>query len=101
MNPFRSKIRCLYCSKFHKRKKTGSKIGYICSTYDNQGADRCRRNKIDHNLLVELLSLRYGKILTDDEIIDKVKLVTVSEEKIVIEVLDGDDILLTSSHGSF
>ena len=101
MNYFKKKVKCTYCNKFHKLKRErNNKVVYLCSTYSNYGKDKCRRNKVDLDLIIECLSLRYGS-LPIEEYSEKVEIVCVSEDKLEIIVKDGSPLLLTNTQGQF
>lgn len=100
---FSKLIKCSYCSKFHKKKKVrNNNIVYVCSTYDNYGKNHCQRNKVDETLLLEMLSLRYDKLISErEEILEKVELICIDEDKIEIIVKDGESIILSNTYGQF
>jgi hypothetical protein len=49
---FKGKVYCAVCNKKHKYKKRAKKPVYVCSTYDNRGADACIRNQVDEEKLI-------------------------------------------------
>lgn len=98
---FSGKLICDYCNKKMRGKLARKKRIYVCSTWSNFGKNACRQNKVEQDLLLELLQLRYGKVLTQEEVNEKVKEARINEDKVEIIVNDGDTILLTDTHGSF
>ena len=99
MNVFKKKIICAYCGKFHKRA-SGSYY-FSCSTYDNYGKDKCKRNPIDQDEIIELLTRRFNKELTDEEIKHEVTLIKISEEELYIELANDKPIIVTGKFAQF
>lgn len=98
---FSKLIKCDYCGKNHKAKLARKKRIYVCSTWSNYGKEHCKQNKVEQDLLMELLELRYNEILTKEEIIEKIDKISISENKVEINVNDGEPIVLTNTLGSF
>lgn len=63
---FRGKVYCSVCGKKHKFKKRAKKPTYVCSTYDNYGADTCERNQIDEEDIIWLVSGHFN--IEEDDI---------------------------------
>ena len=98
---FKGKIICQYCKKRMRGKLARKKRIYVCSTWSNYGKDACIQNKVEQDLLLELLQLRYNKLLSKEDIEEKIECVNVKEEEIRIMLYEGDDIVLNEKFGSF
>lgn len=84
-----------------KGKLQRSNRVYICSSYDNLGKDQCERNPVAEEELLNLLEMRYGKILNQEEIKEEVESVKVSPEEIIINVKNGQPIILNTKYAQF
>jgi len=98
---FSGKLICQYCKKRMRGKLARKKRIYVCSSWSNYGKDACIQNKVEQDLLVECLSLRYGKILSKEDVELLVEKIIVTEEEIRIKLYEGDDIILNEKFGSF
>lgn len=83
MNPFRSKIKCKFCNKNYKKRKDRNKVVYICQSYDNYG--QCRRTPIEDEFLRSLLTRRFKRELSDEEIAEVVDFIIV-ENSLLFEI---------------
>lgn len=56
MSLLKGLVYCSKCGKKHKFKKKAKKHTYVCSTYDNYGANHCSRNQINEDEVIWLIS---------------------------------------------
>lgn len=101
MSLFNGLIYCAKCGKKHRAKKERGRQKYLCSTYNRYGKDKCIRNVVAEEEIIDLLELRYKSKIDKSLIDEKVVKIEVDEEKIEIKVSDGRNIVLTSSYGQF
>ncbi|GIN25616.1 recombinase zinc beta ribbon domain-containing protein [Bacillus licheniformis] len=66
MSLLKGLIYCSKCGKKHKFKKRAKKHTYVCSTYDNYGANHCSRNQINEDEVLWLISGHFN--IFEDEI---------------------------------
>lgn len=90
---FKGLIYCAKCGKKHKYKKRANKPVYVCSTYDNYGANKCSRNQVDEDRLIWLVSGHF-KIeedeLTEDIIRKNIEKAIITPNRNKIEVYYND-----------
>ena len=99
---FKGVIFCSQCGRKHKHKKRAKKSVYVCSTYDNYGANKCSRNQVDEGKLIWLITGHFNieeADLTEEFVRNKVEkiLVTPNKNKIEIHYKDGGQSILSPS----
>lgn len=76
---FYKRILCGQCGSNYKSKREKSgRVIYICSNYDNYG--KCKRLPILENKIVELITNRYQRELSENEIREEVVKIIVHNE---------------------
>lgn len=98
-NLFSGKIICKDCKKKHKGKVARKRRVYICSTKD-RGLG-CSRNMVTTDQLMDLLELRFKRLLTKEEIDLLVDYILVSENSIEIFLYDDKPIKLLENYAQF
>ena len=96
---FSGKVVCKDCLKKHKSKKERGRRKYVCSTYDHSKG--CNRNMVSQNQLLELLEMRYKRLLTKKEIDQIVDYILVSENNIEILLHNEKPIKLLENYAQF
>ena len=97
---FRGKVFCYKCNKKHKFKKRAKKGTYICSTYDNYGADTCVRCKIDESLLIWYVKGHFNiqeEDVTEEFVRKNISRIDVKEEGFKITYKNGEYSLLSNN----
>lgn len=85
---FSGKIKCLHCQGNFKRRKNRNKYAWICSRREN-GYTKCPRVQIDEDFLISCLTRRYGKELSEKDIVEKVDKIEV-EDKLLFTIYLND-----------
>lgn len=96
---FSGKIVCAKCGKKYKAKLARGKRIYVCSTYDNKG--ECERNKLDEEDVMNLIELRFGYVLDEEEVNHHIIKVDSYEDKTIVYVKNQKPIILTNSFAQF
>lgn len=75
---FNKKIRCVHCGSNFKSKKEGrsnKRYVYVCSLYDNK--NKCIRNAIREDFLVELIGRRIAGEINKEAIEKHIQMIVV------------------------
>jgi hypothetical protein len=94
---FKGLIYCSLCKKKHRAKMQRKSQHYICSTYNNYGKDKCVRNPISEEILLDYLEIRTGEKVTEEYIREDVELVEVDPEKIIIHIKNESPIIVKNN----
>lgn len=87
MNPFKSKIQCKHCSKFFRKKIEKGTPKFICGGYHNKTSHCANRKRIVifESDLRELINRRYGRELSNEDIVTNVDIIKI-EDKNLLEI---------------
>jgi len=97
---FKGKIICGYCKKKHVHKNERGRIKYICSHY-NRKSGNCVRNLISQDQIMELMELKFRRLLSKEEIDSVVDYIEVTEDKIQINFYEEKEVILSNTYGQF
>lgn len=98
MTVFRGKVYCYKCHKKHKFKRRAKKGVYVCSTYDNYGADSCVRCKIDEDILMWYVKGHFNIDEVTSEFVEKnIEKIEIEEEGFKITYKNGEYSLLSNN----
>jgi hypothetical protein len=97
MSLFKKKVICVHCGGFFKRRKERNKYKMICSRVDNYGD--CKRVVIEEDFLISTLEKRFGRELTDVEIVEVVEKIEI-EDKLLFKIYlkDQEPIIYGRNH---
>lgn len=100
-NLFKKKIVCGYCGKFHIGKNERGKLKFVCSKY-NKNSKECQRNMVTNEQLLELLDMRFKRLLTQEEINLLINYINVTDNKIEIILNNNQEpIILSETFAQF
>lgn len=101
MTTYTSKIVCVRCGKFYKRKNERGKFKWVCQGYDNFSI--CKRIIIDEEGMTEFISRRlYPQDRTEENIQNLIKSVSKIEIKdkydFTVYMINGESMYRNGNH---